>query len=75
MATLAEPAVLAAAKGALYPDLETRDDQYAVTESQFTADSWGGWSVPDDVRDRLRPFNSIRLESGGCHPSGLQSGL
>ncbi|MFD1684823.1 hypothetical protein [Halobellus litoreus] len=64
MATLAEPAVLAAAKDALYPDLENRDDQYAVTESQFTADSWGGWCVPDDIRDRLRPFNSIRLESG-----------
>ncbi|MFB6090012.1 MAG: hypothetical protein ABEJ97_03045 [Halobellus sp.] len=73
MATLAEPAVLAAAKDALYPDLDDRDDRYAVTETQFTADTWGGWSIPDDVRERLRPFNSIRLESG--EPDLLGVGL
>ncbi|MFA1610766.1 hypothetical protein [Halobellus rubicundus] len=73
MATLAEPAVLAAAKDALYPDLDDRDDQYAVTETQFTAEAWGGWSIPDDVRERLRPFNAIRLDSG--EPDLLGVGL
>ncbi|MFB6252685.1 MAG: hypothetical protein ABEI27_13560 [Halobellus sp.] len=73
MATLAEPAVLAAAKDALYPDLAERDDRYAVTETQFTVDSWGGWSIPDGVRERLRPFNAIRLHSG--EPDLLGDGL
>lgn len=35
-ATLPEPTVLAAAKDALYPDLDTSTDHYAVTETQFT---------------------------------------
>ncbi|WP_049985436.1 hypothetical protein [Halobellus rufus] len=73
MTTLAEPAVLAAAKETLYPDLPDRSDQYVVTESQFTADSWGEWSVPEEVRERLRPFNSIRLSSG--EPDLLGVGL
>ena len=61
---LAEPVVLAAAKDALYPDVENEPGHYAVTETQFTQDSWGGWSIPEDVRDRLAPFNAVRLESG-----------
>lgn len=61
---LAEPVVLAAAKEALYPDVENEPGHYAVTETQFTQDSWGGWSIPDAVRDRLAPFNAVRLESG-----------
>ncbi|WP_336022424.1 hypothetical protein [Halobellus salinisoli] len=73
MTTLAEPVVLAAAKDALYPDLSDRSDQYAVTESQFTVDSWGEWSIPDEIRERLRPFNSIRLASG--EPDLLGVGL
>lgn len=63
-ATLAEPAVLAAAKDALYPDLEDEPDQYAVTETQFTVDTWGDWTIPDEIRDRLAPFNAVRLASG-----------
>jgi len=63
-ATLAEPTVLAAAKETLYPDLATSTDYYAVTETQFTQPSWGGWQIPDEVRDRLAPYNTIRLADG-----------
>jgi hypothetical protein len=34
--TLAESTVLAAAKDALYPDIDAAPDQYTVTETQFT---------------------------------------
>jgi hypothetical protein len=63
-ATLAEPAVLAAAKETLYPDLPDTTDQYAVTETQFTQSTWGGWTIPEDLRDRLAPYNTIRLSEG-----------
>ncbi|AZQ16026.1 hypothetical protein [Halorubrum sp. PV6] len=63
-ASLAEPTVLAAAKDTLYPDIETSPDQYAVTETQFTQSTWGGWTVPDTIRDRLAPYNTIRLHAG-----------
>jgi len=64
MTTLAEPTVLAAAKDTLYPDLSSQPNQYAVTESQFTVDSWGTWSIPSDIHERLKPFNSVQLTSG-----------
>jgi len=63
-ATLTEPAVLAAAKDTLYPDLDTSTDQYAVTETQFTKSTWGGWEIPEDLRRRLAPYNTIRLTDG-----------
>ncbi len=63
-ATFTEPNVLAAAKDTLYPDLDTSTDHYAVTETQFTKSSWGGWEIPDDLRRRLAPFNTIRLTDG-----------
>lgn len=63
-ATLAEPAVLAAAKETLYPDLSTSKDQYTVTETQFTQSTWGGWSIPEEVRQRLSPYNTIHLAEG-----------
>jgi hypothetical protein len=63
-ATLTEPTVLAAAKDTLYPDLDTSPDHYAVTETQFTKPSWGGWKIPDDLRRRLAPYNTIRLTDG-----------
>ena len=63
MATLAEPTVLAAAKDALYPDID-RSPAYAVTETQFTVDRWGDWEIPAETHDRLAPFNTIRLDSG-----------
>ena len=62
--TLAEPAVLAAAKDTLYPDIDSSPDQYAVTETQFTQSTWGGWTIPDALRDRLAPYNTIRLNAG-----------
>ena len=77
MATrLAEPVVLAAAKAALYPDIENRPRRYAVTDTQFTLDSWGSWPVPSSVHEQLRPFNALRfarasricLESGHRRP-------
>ena len=72
-ASLPEPVVLAAAKDALYPEIENRPRRYAVVDTQFTVDSWGGWAVPASVRDRLMPFNAIRLSSG--EPDLLGVGL
>jgi hypothetical protein len=64
-ATLTEPTVLAAAKDTLYPDLNDNDtDRYAVTETQFTQSTWGGWTIPEALRQRLAPFNTIRLTDG-----------
>lgn len=63
-ATLTEPTVLAAAKDTLYPDLDTSPDHYAVTETQFTKPTWGGWEIPDELRRRLAPYNTIRLADG-----------
>ena len=62
--TLAEPSVLAAAKDTLYPAIDTSPDQYAVTETQFTQSTWGGWTIPQALRDRLAPYNTIRLAAG-----------
>ena len=62
--SLAEPTVLAAAKDALYPNIDTSSDQYAITETQFTQSTWGGWTIPDTIRDRLAPYNTIRLAAG-----------
>ncbi|TKX44087.1 hypothetical protein EXE41_14010 [Halorubrum sp. SD690R] len=63
-ASLAEPTVLAAAKDTLYPDIETSPDQYAVTETQFTQSTWGGWTIPQALREWLAPYNTIRLAAG-----------
>jgi hypothetical protein len=63
-ATLTEPAVLAAAKDTLYPDLDTDTGTYAVTETQFTTPTWGGWEIPAEIRRRLAPYNTIRLTDG-----------
>ena len=63
-ASLPEPAVLAAAKDTLYPDVDDEPDRYAVTETQFTRREWGEWEIPAAIRDRLAPFNVVRLASG-----------
>jgi hypothetical protein len=63
-ATLPEPAVLAAAKDSLYLNLHSNTTQYAVTETQFTKPSWGDWKIPAEVRERLSPYNTIRLTDG-----------
>ncbi|WP_017342062.1 hypothetical protein [Halorubrum sp. T3] len=62
--SLAEPTVLAAAKDTLFPDIETSPDQYAFTETQFTQPTWGGWTIPQALRDRLALYNTIRLAAG-----------
>lgn len=51
-------------KDTLYPDINSSPDQYAVTETQFTQSMWGGWSILDPLRDRLAPYNTIRLNAG-----------
>lgn len=61
---MVEPVVLAAAKDALYPDIEDRAGRYTVTATQFSVGAWGGWDVSPSIHERLRPFNSIRLRSG-----------
>lgn len=63
-AVYTEPAVLAVAKDALYPTPEDSGVRYAVTETQFTKSNWGGWSIPAEIRERLSPFNTIRLTNG-----------
>jgi hypothetical protein len=63
-ATLTEPAVLAAAKETLYPDLDSSPEHYAVTETQFTKPTWGDWTIPEELRTRLAPYNTIRLADG-----------
>ncbi|MFC7009380.1 hypothetical protein [Halalkalicoccus salilacus] len=72
-APFAEPAVLAAAKETLYPDLNTNSNQYAVTETQFTTATWGNREIPNDLRRRLEPYNTLRLASG--EPDLLGVGL
>jgi len=58
-----EPRVLAGAKGRLFPEGEP--DAYAVTDTQFAVEEWlPGQPVPADVRERLAPFNHVRLGSG-----------
>lgn len=56
--TLAEPAVLAAAKDTRYPDIDAAPDWYTVTETQFTQSIWDGWIISDWVRDRLAPCDT-----------------
>ena len=63
-ATLTEPTVLAAAKDTLYPTLHDSANHYAVTETQFTQATWGGWTIPEELRNRLSPYNAIRLAEG-----------
>jgi len=63
-AILTEPTVLSAAKDTLYPTLHDSSNHYAVTETQFTQSTWGGWTIPEEVRNRLAPYNTIRLAEG-----------
>jgi len=60
--SLTEPRVLAGAKGRLFPE---EPDAYAVADTQFAVEEWlPGQPVPADVRERLAPFNHVRLGSG-----------
>jgi len=62
-ASLTEPRVLAGAKRRLFPEGEP--EAYAVTDTQFAVEEWlPGQPVAADVRERLAPFNHVRLGSG-----------
>ncbi len=63
-ASLSEPQVLAHAKRRLFPDPDEAD-AYAVVDTQFATDEWlADRRIPDAVRDRLAPFNHVRVGSG-----------
>ncbi|SFR96475.1 hypothetical protein SAMN05216559_1610 [Halomicrobium zhouii] len=63
-AALSEPQVLAHAKARLFPD-PGEDEAYAVVDTQFAMDEWlADQRVPEAVRDRLAPFNHVRVGSG-----------
>jgi hypothetical protein len=72
-ASLSEPEVLAHTKGHLFPDSDERDT-YAVVDTQFATAEW----LPDrpidpSVRDRLAPFNHVRVGSGYPDLVGVRS--
>ena len=77
-ASLSEPRVLAHAKRRLFPESKGVDtDTYAVCDTQFATEEWlSGRRVPAEVRDRLAPFNHVRVGSGypdlvgAGHPDG-----
>jgi hypothetical protein len=63
-AALSEPQVLAHAKRRLFPDPD-EPGVYAVSDTQFATDEWlAGRPIPDSVRERLAPFNHVRLGTG-----------
>jgi hypothetical protein len=62
--SLTEPQVLAHTKRRLFPDDE-EPNSYAVVDTQFGMDEWlHGQPIPQDVRERLAPFNHVRVGSG-----------
>ncbi|CCQ35775.1 uncharacterized protein Nmlp_1576 [Natronomonas moolapensis 8.8.11] len=63
-ASLPEPTVLAHAKERLF-DSSDGADTYAVCDTQFAAEAWlSGRPIPEAVRERLAPFNHVRVGSG-----------
>lgn len=63
-ATLSEPEVLAHTKRRLFPD-DDGSDAYAVVDTQFAMDEWlPDQPIPSAVRERLAPFNHVRVGSG-----------
>jgi len=63
-ATLSEPHVLAHAKERLLGD-SPGPNTYAVCDTQFASDEWlAGRPIPDRIRERLAPFNHVRVGSG-----------
>ncbi|WP_394738957.1 hypothetical protein [Natronococcus roseus] len=63
--SLTEPEVLADAKKGLFPD--DGGPAYAVADTQFAREEWlPGRAVDSEVRDRLAPFNHVRI--GGGYP-------
>lgn len=63
-ASLPEPTVLAHAKQRLFPDPDERT-AYAVVDTQFAVENWlSGTAIPSPIRERLAPFNHVRVGSG-----------
>ncbi|WP_408956895.1 hypothetical protein [Natrinema sp. 74] len=64
--SLSEPQVLAHTKRRLFPD-DDESTAYAVADTQFSQAEWlPGQPVDPEVRDRLSPFNHVRI--GGGYP-------
>lgn len=60
---LTEPRVLAHTKRCLFPDDET--EGYVVTDTQFSTDRWlASETIEPAVKERLAPFNHVRVGSG-----------
>ncbi|AFZ73447.1 hypothetical protein [Natronobacterium gregoryi] len=63
--SLSEPQVLAHTKRRLFPG--DTDGSYVVADTQFSQDEWlPGEPIDSSVRDRLAPFNHVRI--GGGYP-------
>src|SRR6056297_2508030 len=63
---LTEPQVLAHTKGRLFPN-EDEPTAYAVADTQFATAEWlPGQPVDPAIRERLAPFNHVRI--GGGYP-------
>ncbi|QCC59266.1 hypothetical protein NP511_12635 [Natrinema thermotolerans] len=61
---LSEPRVLAHAKRRLFP-ADDESPAYAVADTQFASEEWlPGRPVDPAIRERLAPFNHVRLGSG-----------
>lgn len=72
-ASLSEPRVLARTKQRLFPD-DGAVNAYAVVDTQFATTEWlSGQPVPASVRDRLAPFNHVRVGSGFPDLVGVRS--
>lgn len=64
--SLTEPQVLAYTKRRLFPT-DGADPSYAVADTQFSQEEWlPGRPIDPDVRERLAPFNHVRI--GGGYP-------
>ncbi|MFC7141837.1 hypothetical protein ACFQMA_18625 [Halosimplex aquaticum] len=72
-ASLSEPQVLAHTKRRLFPD-DGEPNAYAVADTQFAMDEWlHDQPIPAEIRDRLAPFNHVRVGSGYPDLVGVRS--
>lgn len=62
--SLTEPAVLAHTKRRLFPN-SAGSNTYAVCDTQFAMEEWlSGEPITPEIRERLAPFNHVRVGSG-----------
>ncbi|WP_415382052.1 hypothetical protein [Halosimplex sp. TS25] len=72
-ASLSEPQVLAHTKRRLFPD-DDEPNAYAVADTQFATDEWlRGRQIRAEIRERLAPFNHVRVGSGYPDLVGVRS--